>query len=177
MLCGQKNSAKTTFSPSLLLTAPLLFILTAAAAEEAHFALEQQSSTRKQHASSVQLDDMSPAASTALASTCSERDRRNRRMVNKSYVSTSDVTGIWQPICGLVEEDLRNVEWLPRDGANLVAEMDSDILDQLICEATVELVRLSSRAYPFSYAQKCSAKTSHQRHPCPRNITVVIGGS
>jgi hypothetical protein len=150
----------------LPLTAPLLFILTVAAEEEARFALEQQSSTRKHPTSSVQLDDMSAATSTALASTCSEREENNRRTVNKSCVSAPDVPGIWQPICGLVEEDLRNVEWPPRDGANLVAEMDSEILDQLVCEATVELVLLSSHAYHVSYAQKCSAKTSHRRHPC-----------
>lgn len=159
---------------SLLLTAPLLFTITA---DEAHFALEQQSSTSKLHG---QLDDISPTASPVHASRCSDRDKRNRRMVNRSEVTTPDVSSIWQPICRLVEEDLKNMEWLARDGANIVAEMDSEILDHLICEATAELVHLSSDAVcvlPLlsPVPRICSGKTSNWRYPYSRNTQARQG--
>jgi hypothetical protein len=88
-------------------------------------------------------------------------------MVNQSEARatvTDNVAGVWQPI-GTLVEDLKSMEWVTRDGANIFAEMGSGILDQLICEATAELVQLSSDV------PKCSGKTSDCRYLlCPRNM-------
>ncbi|TVU18082.1 hypothetical protein EJB05_34152, partial [Eragrostis curvula] len=149
---------------------------------EARFALEQQISREKSQTDLDQLDEVTPARSSVHASRCSDRERRHRRMVNECEVSTSYVSGIWPPVCRVVEEDIRNMEWLPRDGANVVAEMDSDILDQLIYEATVELVQLTSdlHALPLHspLLRKCSGKPSNWRYPSPRQIQErqAVGG-
>jgi hypothetical protein len=69
----------------------------------------------------------------------------------EARATVTDVAGVWQPICTLVEEEhLKSMEWATRDGANVFAEMGSGILDQLICEATAGLVRLSSHASPLA---------------------------
>lgn len=64
--------------------------------------------------------------------------------MNTAEVITPDVTGICQLICRLVEEDLNNMKRVIRDDANIAAEMEEEILDQLICEATDELMQLRS---------------------------------
>lgn len=61
--------------------------------------------------------------------------------MNKAEVIAPDATGIWQPICRLVEEDLKNMKWLVQDGANIVAEMESGIFDHLIREMVDEFVQ------------------------------------
>ncbi|KAK3140839.1 hypothetical protein QOZ80_5AG0406530 [Eleusine coracana subsp. coracana] len=171
------TTTTTTTSSSLEDAEPC----SATSAEGAHFALEQQNSTKNLPSNFVQLDDMSPTTSPVHASRCSNGDRRNRpRVVHRSEVSTPDVTGIWQPVCRLVEEGIKNMEWLTRDGASLIGEMDSEILDQLVCEATVELVQLSSDASPFRHAPKLFSQDEQSEvHPRPRNIQAgqVLGAS
>lgn len=79
-------------------------------------------------------------------------------MVNKDEVIVPEVSGIWQPICRLVEEDLKNMEWLTRDGANVVAEIEYGILEHLICEMVDELPRGMSETvqhpFPLRYISK-----------------------
>uniref|UniRef100_A0A0A9EE82 Uncharacterized protein n=1 Tax=Arundo donax TaxID=35708 RepID=A0A0A9EE82_ARUDO len=69
------------------------------------------------------------------------------------------------------------MEWLTQDGANIVTEMESGILDQLICEATDELLQLSPDAAcamplrsSLEVPKKCSDKTITWRRPCSRNV-------
>lgn len=132
----------------LLLTALLLYPL---AVDEAQTTFEQQNSTRQLHADFDQFDNTSPARSSCHVSRCPDRERRNRRLVNKAEVITPEVSGIWQPICRLLEEDLRNMEWPTRDGANVIAEIESGVLEHLICETTKELVQgRSETVHPFA---------------------------
>ncbi|CAN6349589.1 unnamed protein product [Urochloa humidicola] len=120
-----------------------------ATSDEVQNTFEQHNSRRKPHDDFHQFDNPSPARSSCHASR-SSRERRNRRVVNKAEVIAQDVTGIWQPICRLVEEDLKNMEWLVQDGANVVAEMESGILDHLIREMMDELVQeRSETVHPF----------------------------
>ncbi|KAM0876747.1 hypothetical protein ACQ4PT_035966 [Festuca glaucescens] len=79
--------------------------------------------------------------STSRASNCSGRERRDRRAVNKAEAIAPAVTGIWRIICRLVEEDVCCVKWGGRDEGNIADEMESAILDQLICEETDELMQ------------------------------------
>ncbi|CAN6326567.1 unnamed protein product [Urochloa humidicola] len=127
-----------------------------AAPDEVQTILEQQDSRGKWHADFNQFDSPSPARSSCHASSRnSDKERRNRRVVNKAEVIAPDVTGIWQPICRLVEEDLKNMKWLVKDRANVVAEMESGILDHLICEMMDELVQgRCETAYPFPLRSK-----------------------
>ncbi|GJN36179.1 hypothetical protein PR202_gb25019 [Eleusine coracana subsp. coracana] len=163
----QEESWTTTTTSSTLEDAEPC---SATSAEGAHFALEQQNSTKNLPSNVVQLDDMSPTTSPVHASRCSDGDGRNRRVVNRSEVSTPDVTGIWQPVCRLVEEGIKNMEWLTQDGANLIGEMDSEILDQLICEATVELVQLSSVSHaPKMFSQDEQSEVLEASEYEPRN--------
>ena len=62
-------------------------------------------------------------------------------MVDKDEVIMPEISGIWQPICRLVEEDLKNMEWFTRDGANIVSEIEYGVLEHLICEMMDELLR------------------------------------
>ncbi|RCV15339.1 hypothetical protein SETIT_3G049800v2 [Setaria italica] len=115
---------------------------TSVTADEVQNTLEEQNSRRKPHADLDQFDNPSPARSSCHASSrSSDRERRNRRVVNKDEVIAPDVTTIWQPICRLVEEDLKNMKWLVRDGADVVADMESGILDHLVREIMDELVQ------------------------------------
>ncbi|KAJ1261425.1 hypothetical protein BS78_09G028700 [Paspalum vaginatum] len=103
---------------------------TSVTVDQAHTTLEQQNSRRKLlHADfdqNFQLDNLTPARSSCHVSRCSDsRERRNKRVVNRAEVVTPDVAGIWQPICRLVEEDLKNMEWPTGDGAVAVAEIES----------------------------------------------------
>ncbi|KAL6865370.1 hypothetical protein ACP4OV_016521 [Aristida adscensionis] len=156
-----------------------------ATSEEAQFTLEQQCARSKLKADFNELDNASPARSNSHSSRCSDRERRNRTVVNKEEVIAPDVARIWQPVCRVVEEDIKNMEWLSRDGTNVVAaEMESGILDQLICEAVDELVQLWSDASPVTSSReappsrKCSGKTSNCKYPHPRNVQPrqAIGG-
>ncbi|CAL4903076.1 unnamed protein product [Urochloa decumbens] len=124
---------------------------TSVTADEVQNSLEQQDSRRKRHA-----DSPSPARSSCHASSrSSDRQMRNRRVVNKAEVIAPDVTGIWQPICRLVEEDLKNMKWSVKDGTSVVADMESGILDHLICEMMDELVQGSSETvHPFPLRSK-----------------------
>jgi hypothetical protein len=111
--------------------------------------LEHQISRRKPHAEFDDHDYPSPARSSCHASSrSSDRERRNRRVVNKAEMTAPDVTSMWQPICRLVEEDLKSMKWLVPDSANVVAEMESDIFDHLIHEMMDEIVQGSS-VHPF----------------------------
>ncbi|TVU02635.1 hypothetical protein EJB05_51851, partial [Eragrostis curvula] len=173
----ESSTTTTTTSSSLEDVEPC-----SATSGEVQFVLEQQITREKSQTDLDQLDEVTPARSSVHASRCSDRERRHRRMVNECEVSTSHVSGIWPPVCRVVEEDIRNMEWLPRDGANVVAEMDSDILDQLIYEATAELVQLTSdlHALPLHspLLRKCSGKPSNWRYPSPRQIQErqAVGG-
>ncbi|CAL4910520.1 unnamed protein product [Urochloa decumbens] len=124
---------------------------TSVTADEVQNSLEQQDSRRKRHA-----DSPSPARSSCHASSrSSDRQMRNRRVVNKAEVIAPDVIGIWQPICRLVEEDLKDMKWSVKDGASVVADMESGILDHLICEMMDELVQGSSETvHPFPLRSK-----------------------
>jgi hypothetical protein len=62
-------------------------------------------------------------------------------MVNKDEVIMPEVSVIWQSICRLFEEGLRNMEWLTSDGANVVAEIEYGVLEHLIREMVDELLR------------------------------------
>ncbi|CAL5097159.1 unnamed protein product [Urochloa decumbens] len=128
---------------------------TSVTADEVQNTLEQDS-RRKQHADFDQFDSPSPARSSCHASSrSSDRERRNRRAMNKAEVIAPDVTGIWQPICRLVEEDLKSMKWSVKDGTNVVADMESGILDHLICEMMDELVQGSSETvHPFPLLSK-----------------------
>ncbi|KAF8762736.1 hypothetical protein HU200_009274 [Digitaria exilis] len=112
-----------------------------ASSDEIQNTLEQQNS-RKLHADFDQFDNLSSARSSCHASSrCSDKERRNRRAVNKAEVIAPDVTSFWQPICRLVEEDLKTMKWLVQDAANVAAEMESGILDHLIREMMDEFVQ------------------------------------
>ena len=76
-------------------------------------------------------------------------------MVNEDEVITPEVSGIWQPICRLVEEDLKNMEWPARDGANVVAEIEHGILEHLMCEMVDELLRGMSETVQHSFPLQC----------------------
>ncbi|XP_062181271.1 uncharacterized protein LOC133885560 [Phragmites australis] len=185
---GHEESSTTTTSSSMEeVENAELCSASSVTVEETQSILKQQSSGRKLRSNFDQIDDLSHATSTCHATRCSDRERRNRRVVNKAEVITPDVTGIWQPICRMVEEDLKNMDWFTRDGANVVAEMESGILDQLLCEATDELLQLSSDvvcALPLRsslevpVSKKCSGKTIKWRYPCLRNVQArqAIGG-
>ncbi|CAN6336193.1 unnamed protein product [Urochloa humidicola] len=127
-----------------------------ATSDEVQNTLEQQDSRRKRPADFDQFDSPSPARSSCHASSrSSDRERRNRRVVNKAEVIAPDVTSIWQPICRLVEEDLKNMKWSVKDSANVVPEMESGILDHLICEMMDELVQgRSVTVHPFPLRSK-----------------------
>ncbi|KAE8772019.1 hypothetical protein D1007_56030 [Hordeum vulgare] len=82
------------------------------------------------------------ASSSSCVSKCSDRDRRDRRVVkNKAEASTPDATGIWRIICRMVEQDICGINWQARGGGDIAAEMGSEILDQLIWEHTAELMQ------------------------------------
>ena len=132
----------------LVLTAWLLYPWTA---DEVQTTLEQQKS-RKLHADFDQFDNLSPPRSSCHASSrSSDRERRNRRVVNKAEVIAPDVTGI----CRVVEEDLKNMKWSVHDGANVVAEMESGILDHLVREMVDEFVQgRSGTAHAFPLRSK-----------------------
>ncbi|RLN31094.1 uncharacterized protein C2845_PM05G11290 [Panicum miliaceum] len=137
-----------------------------ATSDEVQTTLEQQNS-RKLHADFDQFDNLSPARSSCHASSISsDRERRNRRVVNKAVVIAPDVTCIWQPICRLVEEDLKNMKWSVHDGANVVAEMESGILDHLIHEMVDEFVQGRSgavHAFPLRSQKQLGAKKFQTR--------------
>ncbi|CAN6331285.1 unnamed protein product [Urochloa humidicola] len=138
---AQEESSTTTTTSSSLEEAENAEPCSATS-DEVQTTLEQQGSRGKRHADFNQFDSPSPARSSCHASSRnSDRERRNRRVVNKAEVIAPDVTGIWQPICRLVEEDLKSMKWLVKDGANVVAEMELGILDHLICEMMDELVQ------------------------------------
>ncbi|KAG0516757.1 hypothetical protein BDA96_09G030700 [Sorghum bicolor] len=120
-----------------------------ATSDEPQTILEHRNSRRKLHPDFFQLDNMSPPRSSCHVSRCSDRERRNRRVVNKDEVITPEVSGIWQPICRLVEEGLKNMEWLTLDGANVVSEIEYGILEHLICEMVDELEGMSETIHPF----------------------------
>ncbi|KAF8725756.1 hypothetical protein HU200_020308 [Digitaria exilis] len=137
--CSASSDINYAAYEFLLLTALLLYPLTA---DEIQNTFEQQNSRRKLHADFDHFDNLSSARSSCHASSrCSDKERRNRRVVNKAEVIAPDVTGIWEPICRLVEEDLKNMKWLIQDGSNVVAEMESGILDHLIREMVGEFVQ------------------------------------
>jgi len=136
----------------LLLTALLLYPLTA---DEPQTILEQRNSRRKLHPDFFQLDNLSPPRSSCHVSRCSDRERRNRRVVNEDEVITPEVSGIWQPICRLVDEDLKNMEWPARDGANVVAEIEHGILEHLMCEMVDELLRGMSETVQHPFPLQC----------------------
>jgi len=75
----------------LLLTALLLYPLTA---DEPQTILEQRNSRRKLHPDFFQLDNLSPPRSSCHVSRCSDRERRNRRVVNEDEVIMPEVSGI-----------------------------------------------------------------------------------
>ncbi|XP_051227248.1 uncharacterized protein [Lolium perenne] len=81
------------------------------------------------------------APNTSRASNCSGRERRDRRAVNKAEAIAPAATGMWRIICRLVEDDVCGVKWGGRDESNIADEMESAILDQLICEETDELMQ------------------------------------
>uniref|UniRef100_A0ACD5W790 Uncharacterized protein n=1 Tax=Avena sativa TaxID=4498 RepID=A0ACD5W790_AVESA len=83
------------------------------------------------------------AVSTCHVSDCSGSNRRDRRMVNNAEVVAPAAPGIWRTICRLVEDDICGMKRGGRDDANIAAEMESAILEQLICEETEELVQLT----------------------------------
>ncbi|KAL6594612.1 hypothetical protein ACP70R_048350 [Stipagrostis hirtigluma subsp. patula] len=173
---GHEESSTTTTSSSLE-EAEHAEPCSASSVEESQFTLEQQSSGRKLHPDVDHLDDVSTARSSCRASRSSDKERRNSRVMNKSESITPDVAAILQPICRLVEEDLKNMEWLTRDGANIVvAEMESGILDQLVCEAIDELAQLSSDDSPVPSAQeapmsvKCSGNRRTRKNRCSRDV-------
>lgn len=102
---------------------------------------QQQGSRRKlPQANSDNLGgDPRPAAAS---SKCSDRERRDRRVVNKAEAIAPDATGIWRIICRMVEEDICGMKWQARYNGDIAAEMESEILDQLIWEQTAELMQL-----------------------------------
>ncbi|XP_037451949.1 uncharacterized protein LOC119322566 [Triticum dicoccoides] len=83
------------------------------------------------------------ASSSSCVLKCSDRDRRDRRVVNKAEATGRDATGIWRIICRMVEQDICGMQWQTMDNGNIAAEMASEILDQLIWEQTAELVQLT----------------------------------
>jgi hypothetical protein len=130
-----------------------LFIFTEKAALPLHvtdggeiqLALSQLQGSRRKLPQSP-LDDhgghLPPEApGTSRASNCSGRERRDRRAVNKAEAITPAATGMWRIICRLVEDDVCCVKWGGRDESNIAGEMESAILDQLICEETDELMQ------------------------------------
>ncbi|PUZ63843.1 hypothetical protein GQ55_3G099200 [Panicum hallii var. hallii] len=136
-----------------------------ATSDEVQTTLEQQNS-RKLHADFDQFDNLSPPRSSCHASSKSSDRERNRRVVNKAEVIAPDVTGIWQPICRLVEEDLKNMKWSVHDGANVVAEMESGILDHLIREMVDEFVQGRSgtvHAFPLRSKKQLGCKNFRTR--------------
>ncbi|XP_025805497.1 uncharacterized protein LOC112884332 [Panicum hallii] len=136
-----------------------------ATSDEVQKTLEQQNS-RKLHADFDQFDNLSPPRSSCHASSKSSDRERNRRVVNKAEVIAPDVTGIWQPICRLVEEDLKNMKWSVHDGANVVAEMESGILDHLIREMVDEFVQGRSgtvHAFPLRSKKQLGCKSFQTR--------------
>ena len=82
-------------------------------------------------------------ATTSCVSNCSNRERKDRRVVNNAEAMSPGATGTWRIICRLVEDDICGMKWGARDDANILAEMESTILDQLICEETDELMQLT----------------------------------
>ncbi|KAF0923077.1 hypothetical protein E2562_003306 [Oryza meyeriana var. granulata] len=115
--------------------------------EEIRLAANQQSSRRKlQPDFDDDLDNLLfPAVSTCHVSKCSDRERRNRSVVNKAEVITPNVSCTSQFICRLVEEDLNSVRWLTSDSKeDISADIGSEILSQLICETADELMQTSS---------------------------------
>uniref|UniRef100_A0A452XUU4 Uncharacterized protein n=1 Tax=Aegilops tauschii subsp. strangulata TaxID=200361 RepID=A0A452XUU4_AEGTS len=91
-------------------------------------------------------DDPRPAAasSSSCVSKCSDRNRRDRRVVNnKAEAIAPDATGIWRIICRMVEQDICGIKWQARGGGDIAAAMGSEILDQLIWEQTAELMQLT----------------------------------
>ena len=147
----------------LVLTAWLLYPWTA---DEVQTTLEQQN-PMKLHADFDQFDNLSPPRSSCHASSkSSDRERRNRRVVNKAEVIAPDVTGIWQPICRLVEEHLKNMKWSVHDGADVVAEIESGILDHLIHEMVDEFVQGRSgtiHAFPLRSQEQLGGKSFQTR--------------
>ncbi|KAM0855351.1 hypothetical protein ACQ4PT_049840 [Festuca glaucescens] len=112
---------------------------------EIRLALSQLQGSRRKLLQSP-LDDhgghLPPEApSTSCASNCSGRERRDRRAVNKAEAIAPAATGMWRIICRLVEDDVYGVKWGGRDESNIRDEMESAILDQLICEETDELMQ------------------------------------
>ncbi|OEL23277.1 hypothetical protein BAE44_0015706 [Dichanthelium oligosanthes] len=92
-----------------------------ASSDEVQNTLEQQNSRNKLHADFDQFHNPSPARSSCHASRCSDKERRNSRGVNKA-----------------------------EDGAIVVAEMESGILDHLMREMMDELVQgRSETVHPF----------------------------
>ncbi|CAM0958115.1 unnamed protein product [Alopecurus aequalis] len=80
------------------------------------------------------------AATTSRVSNCSSKERRDRRAVNTSTeVIAPAATGMWRIICRLVEEDICGVKWGGRDDCNVAAAVESEILDQLICDELMQL--------------------------------------
>ncbi|XBJ22552.1 hypothetical protein VPH35_000928 [Triticum aestivum] len=89
--------------------------------------------------------DPPPAAAnpSCRVSKCSDKERRDRRVVNnKAEAIAPDATGIWRIICRMVERDICGINWQARGGGDIAAEMGSAILDQLIWEQTAELMQL-----------------------------------
>ncbi|KAJ1261423.1 hypothetical protein BS78_09G028700 [Paspalum vaginatum] len=148
---------------------------TSVTVDQAHTTLEQQNSRRKLlHADfdqNFQLDNLTPARSSCHVSRCSDsRERRNKRVVNRAEVVTPDVAGIWQPICRLVEEDLKNMEWPTGDGAVAVAEIESGILDQVMCEMMDELLQGRSEA-----VRPLPARSISKKQLCGKNFLQTRG--
>ncbi|WVZ96065.1 hypothetical protein U9M48_041748 [Paspalum notatum var. saurae] len=147
-----------------------------ATSDQAHTTLEQQNSRMKLlHADfdqNFQLDnDLTPARSSCHVSRCSDnREGRNKRVVNRAEVVTPDVAGIWQPICRLVEEDLKNMEWQTRDAAIVVAEIESGIFDQVICEMMDELMQGRSEA-----VRPLSLRSISKKQLCGKNFLQTRG--
>lgn len=79
---------------------------------------------------------------TSHVSNFSYGERRGMRLLNKVEVIAPDATSIWRNICRLLEKDICGMKWEARDDGDLATEMEREILDQLICEETDELMQL-----------------------------------
>ena len=78
-------------------------------------------------------------STTSRLSNCSSKERKDRRVANNAELIAPAATGVWRMICRVVEDDIRGTKWGARDDCNIAAEVESEILDQLICDELMQL--------------------------------------